>query len=131
MTGRNYSAVEAEFDRDNGDGTFRKFYLDFSYVAKRDSANRIEGVLLTAVDVTDRVQARLEAESAREAAEAANFAKSTFLANMSHEIRPTRGDRRFRRSAQSQRLRFARGLGIHASHRAQFAPSPAGGRRHS
>ena len=90
-TGESYSAVEAEFSRNNSDGSIRKFYLDFSYVPKRDSSNRIEGVLLTAVDVTDRVQARLEAEGAREAAEAANYAKSTFLANMSHEIRSPLG----------------------------------------
>ena len=53
----------------------------------RDAAGKPQLVLGTAVDITERKQAEIELQRAKEAAEAASHAKSTFLATMSHEIR--------------------------------------------
>lgn len=53
----------------------------------RDDGGRITHFIAVKEDITLRKQAALELQQAKEAADAANRAKSVFLANMSHEIR--------------------------------------------
>ncbi|MCL1466971.1 AAA family ATPase [Argonema galeatum] len=52
-----------------------------------DQSDRLLEYQAVGRDITDRKKAEAELETAKEAAESANRAKSTFLANMSHELR--------------------------------------------
>jgi len=97
----------AQLDR-LGDGTLDQGYFNFTAQATHDENDKIDGVLVFAVEITDQVIARQRAEIARSAlevseveraallvreqharadAEASNRAKDEFLAIVSHELR--------------------------------------------
>ncbi len=91
------AAVEAHFAGENTfyESTFRKrrpdgeirWILSRGKALEFDEAGNPTRMVGIEIDQTAEIEARLETERLRDAAEAANRSKSEFLANMSHEIR--------------------------------------------
>ncbi len=78
-------SFEAEYRIVTGDGRLR--YLRSAASLKRERDGRGKRLLGVSFDVTELKETEFELERARDAAEAANRAKSDFLAVISHEIR--------------------------------------------
>ena len=72
-TGVPFVGRDVLFERPLPDGSTGRFHLDFTFAAKRGDDGAVEGVLATAVDVTDRVQLRQQLETANEALRAEKF----------------------------------------------------------
>jgi signal transduction histidine kinase/FixJ family two-component response regulator len=71
----------------DGDGTPEEHFYNFVYQPLREADGAVSGVFIHAIEVTQLVESRRAAESARTLADHANRAKSDFLAAMSHELR--------------------------------------------
>jgi PAS domain S-box-containing protein len=81
---RDVERANTEIRVNNGEQT-RHFNLAISPLY--DKRQRLNGRLIILHDNTEQHQTEIALRTAKEAAEAANRAKSTFLANMSHELR--------------------------------------------
>ena len=65
----------------------REIWADINRIPLHDIQGQVIGILTTSEDITERRNAELALQQAKEAAESANLAKSQFLASMSHELR--------------------------------------------
>ncbi|HEX2689569.1 MAG TPA: ATP-binding protein [Kofleriaceae bacterium] len=87
-TGIAYTTVDYLVRLDsNRDGNARDMYFDFTCAPSYEVDGTVAGVLVFAVDVTQRVIARRELEQALRDSRTANETKDEFLALLGHELR--------------------------------------------
>lgn len=80
---KNYSAKEVmHIDRKGNE-----FPMLTNLITIQNQHNKVEYSVITAIDITERFEARKFLIETKKSAEFANNAKSEFLANMSHELR--------------------------------------------
>ena len=82
-----YQGKEVPAKLRRADGVEETVYFNFVYTPLRSAGGAVEGVLVTAFNVTDEVTAREQMSGLRRAAESASRAKDEFLAMLSHELR--------------------------------------------
>lgn len=76
-------SAEETYQNPNGE---TQYYLS-KKVPLKNNANEIVGIVGISVDITEQKKLEISLREARDAAEAANHAKTEFLANMRHDIR--------------------------------------------
>ncbi|AUI67666.1 ATP-binding protein [Beggiatoa leptomitoformis] len=65
----------------------QEIWVENNKIPLHDARGRVIGILTMTEDITQRKQAEMTLQNAKEVAERANKAKSQFLASMSHELR--------------------------------------------
>jgi signal transduction histidine kinase/DNA-binding response OmpR family regulator len=86
-TGEPFVGKETPADLMRADGNMETVYFNFVYTPLRNVEGHVDGVLVSAFNVTDEVVARQQMTALRREAEAANRSKDEFLAMLSHELR--------------------------------------------
>ena len=93
---REFVAKEREKRHQNISSTYECDFITLRGIRKNvmisaapilNDSGRLESIISSIIDISDRKIVEEELKNAKNAAESANLAKSTFLANMSHELR--------------------------------------------